>query len=412
MIDGVSHPDRGDVKNGRKETRHLRPLTMILLIALALAIAGLFTVKIADDKVTTCWQDLRQGHDDLAISSCGRAAQVSFFSASRISSALTARAGAYYNKRNYDQAIADENRAIELSGDYVLGHRYRAYIYHQKHDYERAIADYTYVIDQHTGYAEDYANRSGAYYSMGKYDQAIADLDQSIKLAPNNPEWLFWRADAHAQKGEDELAIADYDRAIKFNPNYRDAYYKRASVYYKKADYDRAIADYSQAIELLPNDANAFAWRGRAYSEQGNYDLAIADSEKAIQLDHRNALALSNLCFALAVTDLATEALPYCNDALAIDMHDRSFWQNRAYVQIRLQRWSNAELDLATGLSLTAKSKPDPRAMFMLAYIQDRLGHATIAQVNYSVARKADPKIDENMKRIGLVSTRSASGPE
>ena len=48
---------------------------------------------------------------------------------------------AYYEKGDYDRALADFNKAIELQPDLADAYNNRGLAYHIKRDYDRAIAD-------------------------------------------------------------------------------------------------------------------------------------------------------------------------------------------------------------------------------------------------------------------------------
>ena len=53
----------------------------------------------------------------------------------------------YSNKRDWDRAIADFTRAIELNPGYTRAFFYRGVIYKDRGDYARAIADLARVIE-------------------------------------------------------------------------------------------------------------------------------------------------------------------------------------------------------------------------------------------------------------------------
>ena len=55
----------------------------------------------------------------------------------------------------------------------------------RKGDYDRAIADYDRAIQLKPDYAEAYVNRGWAYNAKGDYDRAIADFDRAIQLKPD-----------------------------------------------------------------------------------------------------------------------------------------------------------------------------------------------------------------------------------
>ena len=73
------------------------------------------------------------------------------------------RGNAYANKVDYDRAIADYNRAIEVDPKYALAYSNRAIAYANKKDNGRAIADYRKALefDPNNTFASDGLKRLG-----------------------------------------------------------------------------------------------------------------------------------------------------------------------------------------------------------------------------------------------------------
>jgi tetratricopeptide (TPR) repeat protein len=166
--------------------------------------------------------------------------------------------------------------------------------YYNKKDYDRAIADYTEAIRLDPKYATAYKYRGDAYYDKGDYDRAIADYTETIRLNPNHDSAYSWRGSAYNIKSDFDKAIADFTEAIRLKPDgYR--YDSRGSAYLGKKDYDRAIADYDKAIQINSNSTGFYRRRGVAYMEKGDYAQARRDIEKALQIDPNNQTAMDNL---------------------------------------------------------------------------------------------------------------------
>ncbi|MGO9173721.1 MAG: tetratricopeptide repeat protein [Rhodomicrobium sp.] len=94
---------------------------------------------------------------------------------------LIASGNAYYEKQDYDHAIADFTKAIDLAPDYAA-YNNRGNAYYVRKDYDNAIADYTKAIDLAPNDAVAYHNRGNAYKAIGITSQSAADLDQARKL--------------------------------------------------------------------------------------------------------------------------------------------------------------------------------------------------------------------------------------
>ena len=88
--------------------------------------------------------------------------------------------------RDYDKAIADETKAIEINPRYVLAYANRGIAYGNKGDYDKAIADETKAIEIDPRYANAYANRGIAYEKLGRKIEAIADYRSTLALSQSN----------------------------------------------------------------------------------------------------------------------------------------------------------------------------------------------------------------------------------
>ena len=199
--------------------------------------------------------------------------------------AYSTRGNVYYNKGDYDLAIADYNKAIRLNPKLAYAYSQRGNAYYNKGDYHLAIADYNQAIQLDPKLANAYNVRGIIYDKKGDYDRAFADYNQAIKLEPNLASAYIGRGIIYNEKGDYDRAFTDYNQAIKLDPKLAYAYKGRGDVYCIKRDYDLAIADYNEAIQLDPKLAYAYSNRGSVYETKGDYDRAIADYNQAIQLD-------------------------------------------------------------------------------------------------------------------------------
>ncbi len=225
------------------------------------------------------------------------------------------RGTAFYNKGDYDRAIADYDEALRLAPNDKAVESWRVKAAERKvwlaegHHTEETdcnwvggnadagIAGCTKIIEgQHTKFdvAVAYKSRSLAYMKKGDLDHAIADLNEVIRLAPNDSSGYRSRGQIYDMKGGDDRAIADYDQAIQLNADYDQAtqlnkgsagtYYNRAKLFARKGFYDRAIADLDHAISLDLNYADARSERAEVLLASGNAEAALNDLNEVLRL--------------------------------------------------------------------------------------------------------------------------------
>ena len=99
------------------------------------------------------------------------------------------RGNAYFNKGDYDSAIADASKVIEINPKSAAGHFNRGLAYDQKEEgKDRAIADYTKAIEVDPKNAKYYARRGSDFADQGQIDEAISDVTKAIELEPASPK--------------------------------------------------------------------------------------------------------------------------------------------------------------------------------------------------------------------------------
>ena len=162
-------------------------------------------------------------------------------------------------------------------------------------DYDGAIADFDRAIEIDPDNAGAYHGRGEAKRGKGDYDGAITDCDRAIELDPDDPGGCNIRGMSKWQKGDYEGAITDFDRAIEVDPGHTGAYYIRGMIKEEKSDYEGAIADFDHAIGLDSDDAEVYNHRAFAKWNIEDYEGAIADFSRVIELEPDNEYAQRSL---------------------------------------------------------------------------------------------------------------------
>jgi tetratricopeptide (TPR) repeat protein len=256
--------------------------------------------------------DCMAADPERSIAGCTRLLQERSLAARHRVAAYQNRGVSWYQKGDYDRAIADYNEAIRLDPKRAGTYNDRSAAWHGKGDNDRAIADLNEAIRLNPKYAVAYNNRCVVWRDKGDYDRAIADCNEAIRLNPKYADAYRDRGVAWREKGDYDHAIADYNEAIRLNPKYADAYRNRAAVWSDKGDNDRAIADLNEAIRLDPKSADAYYNRGNAYRAKREYESAIADYDRAAAIDpkYANSDARSVALTELAKLQQSANALP------------------------------------------------------------------------------------------------------
>ena len=172
---------------------------------------------------------------------------------------LIAKGVEYGRQGNYDAAIAELTRAIELKPKSSMAYWNRGIAYYYKKNLDQAISDYTKAIKLDRNSIEAYYERSRAYAEKGAYSQASSDLQKVLELDPENIPALNAQGNIFAKQGVYKAALMSYAQVILIEPNNAEAYYNRAVATFNWSeetaevsgkDYDGAWEDVHKAESL------------------------------------------------------------------------------------------------------------------------------------------------------------------
>jgi tetratricopeptide (TPR) repeat protein len=263
-----------------------------------------------------------------------------------------------------DEALELLSRAVADDPAFYPAYSKRGWVYYKQAEYDKAIPDFGKAIElmpKGAYGASAYAGRGMSLSRKNRFETAIADLTQALRLNPNPPPELEVGIHAHLGKcllaegerqqaknhyqracdlgdkgsckalqlprlknlkggsdrkdiigtmsiqgkgsrlrqlhadalrdfsaGRMDEALERLSRAVAEDPAFYQAYSLRGFVYYKQAEYDKAIPDFDKVIKLMPTGgygASAYAGRGMSLSRKNRFEAAIADLTQALRLD-------------------------------------------------------------------------------------------------------------------------------
>ncbi len=244
------------------------------------------------------WKPCEDGAPDERIAACTRIIQNARIDKKELGLAYSFRGIAHFRKNEFDAAIEDFSRAIELdpTQSYLFGVRGQAYLNRAAcpncdHYLDLALADFERVIALDPRSSHGYWGRGQVLMSRGifKKDQSawsefFATMERCLANAKDKAVCLSLRASARVVRGESALALPDYDRLIDLEPTAQH-YRERGYALMNAGEPDRALKDYDRSLELDPNDNVSYGQRADAHFRKENYDQAIADANRALAGD-------------------------------------------------------------------------------------------------------------------------------
>jgi len=152
--------------------------------------------------------------------------------------------------RYWQNSITLFGHALQVTENNYTAYYNRGTALAKRGDYQQAIGDYDKVIEINPTYKEAYNNRGNAYASLGNYRQAIENYDKALEINPKHITAYNNRGNAYLLLGNNRQAIGNYDKALKIDPNYAEAYYNRGHAYANLGNDKQALEDWKTAARL------------------------------------------------------------------------------------------------------------------------------------------------------------------
>lgn len=153
------------------------------------------------------------------------------------------RARSYMDINDVEQAVADGERAVELSGDIAIYLTDLSWMYNEDEQYSSALAMASRAIELDTEGWYGYSQRAFAYMKTNRCTNAIADFTQAIRLSDTpstydyaNRGWCRWQLN-------DREALLDFAQARIIDPTHE--YAQTTGVEILRQDYMLTLSDFN-----------------------------------------------------------------------------------------------------------------------------------------------------------------------
>jgi tetratricopeptide (TPR) repeat protein len=305
---------------------------------------------------------------------------------------------AWWEKGEYDKAIADFTQALIVHPNDAVVYNNMGLAWADKREYHKALVNYAESIRLDPKKALTYLNRAVTWRKMGNYDYALKDLNYSIRLKSNDASAYNQRGITWDAKKEYDKAIADYSQAIRLDPTDDDFYYNRGTTWHIKKEYDKAIADFNQAVRLNPKYAAAYDYRGDCWRIKAVYDKAIADYDESIRLDPQYKFPYNDRGLARYEIGDFDGAIADFTEAIRLDPKYLWAYTNRGNAWERKGNHNQAIADFNEAIRI------DPKFASGFAYrawALNRHGKYEQALANCDEAIRLDPKLADPHRHRG-----------
>ncbi len=208
-----------------------------------------------------------------------------------------------------EEAMNSLNRAIEKFERNALAYERRGYVNYRLRNYEDAMYDFSKSIDINPNMPDAYWGRANTKVKKNDIAGALADLEMAIARSIPHQS-VYWSA--RRLKGELHLQLSDFQKAIfelklvtnrhftQDDPNYKwqkNVLFNYGKALYEIGQYGDAVKIYNSMInfeaqrEEAPSKAEQFFSRGLARQKAGESGF-VNDLKEAAGLGSKKAAAM------------------------------------------------------------------------------------------------------------------------
>ncbi|MFN9258799.1 tetratricopeptide repeat protein [Microcystis sp.] len=203
--------------------------------------------------------------------------------------------------KEYEQAIASYDKALEIKPDDHDAWNYRGVALDDLGRFAEAIASYDKALEIKPDDHQAWYNRGFALDDLGRFEEAIASYDRALEIKPDDHQAWYNRGSALVEVGRGEESIATDDRALEIKHDLHEAWYNRGVALGNLGRFEEEIASYDRALEIKPDKHEAWDNRGYVLSCMGRYKDALESCDRAIKINpnHANAYYNKACCYGL-----------------------------------------------------------------------------------------------------------------
>ncbi|MCM2287101.1 MAG: tetratricopeptide repeat protein [Desulfobacula sp.] len=148
----------------------------------------------------------------------------------------------YVMRRQYDQAVAESERAIALEPSSGAAHMWMSYVHTFAGNHEEAVrqAEYAIRLDPFPIYWW-YRGLGSAYFSAGRYEEAVAACQKALRSAPDDIVTHLTLTTAYSWAGHLKEAQDQAKEVLRINPKFSLKEQAKKSLYRVQEDGNRFI---------------------------------------------------------------------------------------------------------------------------------------------------------------------------
>ncbi|RUT07764.1 hypothetical protein DSM106972_020240 [Dulcicalothrix desertica PCC 7102] len=198
--------------------------------------------------------------------------------------ALFNRSQAYILLKQYDFAIQDLNKLIQIQGQKTPFQVFlvKGIALSELNQLPEAIQSFN-QAEKLQPSPLVYSNRALAYQRTGQLPKALEDLSLAVQLAPTMVNRLNL-ANLRIQLGQFKQALLEMNQLIATEKSFFPSYLTRGIAYYNLGQYETAIRDFIFSLKIFPDQPEAYYYAGLSFAQLNRKEDAAQNLVRSADL--------------------------------------------------------------------------------------------------------------------------------
>ncbi|MFZ0427084.1 MAG: tetratricopeptide repeat protein [Acidobacteriota bacterium] len=192
-------------------------------------------------------------------------------------------------KADLAEAEKTARRVLELDRNNLLGRaklaKLRALRRQSKSDIDDALSDADAVLAQMPGNVDALAARGEALLALRRLPEARQAFEKLHEGAPDNPFFVHRLGTIAALEGNPNQALEYFHQALRTNPDLADVLNDLVAVYLQQGERDRALSELDDLAAKSEKKAIFHILKGRIYMGAGETVSAERELRRAVEVD-------------------------------------------------------------------------------------------------------------------------------
>ena len=221
--------------------------------------------------------------------------------------------------------------------------------FYESKNYDDAIAQFTKALDLKTEYVDAYIMRAKCYEALSDKQSAVSDYRRAQAFEPTN-EVVFYKAGLiYVELNQDSLAEDMFKQAIGNDKRYLEVYPHLVKTLLRNGKADQALVT-AQSWSILKGNDLSYYYYAVAYDSLGQYEKSMAKYDKSIVYNNRFVSGYLGKAEAALYLNKLSIAYSAVNTALSLDKNNIDAYVLKSKIGVASKDYPNAINDISRAI--------------------------------------------------------------